>query len=70
MGEYSSSSMNGAVVPGCTITPCCVTSEGNCELAWPLRICARIWSVLMSVPSWKSTYSVMPPPELALSEYM
>jgi len=62
--------MKGAVVPGCTITPCCVTWLGSCEFACPLLICASIWSVLESVPSWKSIYNVIPPPELALNEYI
>src|SRR5208337_4580346 len=46
-----------------------MTALGNCELAWPCRICARIWSVFGSVLTSKSTVSFIEP-LLALSEYM
>ena len=41
--------ISGAAVDFWTVTPWLMTALGNCELAWPCRICARIWSVFGSV---------------------
>ena len=61
--------ISGAEVDFWTVTPWLITAVGNCELAWPCRICARIWSVFGSVLTLKSTVSFIEP-LLALSEYM
>ena len=70
IGRIASSSMKGAVVARLHDYALLGHFTGQLRIGLSLRICARIWSVLMSVPSWKSTYRLIPPPELALSEYM
>ncbi len=60
-GEYRAKTRSGAAVLFCTVTPALTTSEGNCEFACMVRICARIWSVFGSVAMSKFTVSVMEP---------
>src|ERR1022692_2265009 len=61
--------MSGEEVDFWTVTPWLTTAGGSCELAWPCRICARIWSVFGSVLTLKSTVRFIEP-LLALREYM
>ena len=61
--------IKGEVVDFWTVTPWLRTALGNCEFAWPWRICARIWSVFGSVLTSKSTVSRMEP-LFAFSENM
>ena len=61
--------ISGEAVDFWTVTPWLITALGNWELAWPCRICARIWSVFGSVLTSKSTVSFIVP-LFALSEYM
>ena len=52
-----------------TVTPAPITSDGNCEFAWEVRICARIWSVFGSVVVSKFTVRDIEP-LLPFTEYM
>ncbi len=68
MGELSATSMSGAEVDFCTVTPALITSCGSCEVAWETRICARIWSMFGSVVMSKFTVIRIDP--LALTDWM
>lgn len=53
--------ISGEEVDFCTVTPNLFTSSGSCDVAWLLRIWARIWSVFASVATSKFTVSLSVP---------